>query len=141
MLAQRAFFFRANPQDGIARLLVKASVLSSTRMHFHTSNACRSIRYFASVLIPVRCQASAIDTVDVNEAGTADDLLRAAFECGEDHRLAAFLFLKGFFDEPLKIGNGSHGIGNPSENVLKIALGCFPEKVRMLVANRHQANH
>jgi hypothetical protein len=57
---------------------------------------------------------------------------------GEDNRLAAFLFLKGFFDQQLKIGNGSHRIGNPSENVFEI--GCFAEKLGMLVANRHQTN-
>jgi len=98
------------------------------------------------VLIAVRCQAGrdpgrtdldpAIDTVDVHEAGAADNFLRAAFDCGEDHRLAAFLFRKGFFDEQLKIGNGSHRIGNPSENVFEIVLGCFAEKLGMLLANR-----
>jgi hypothetical protein len=117
---------------------LSASVLSSTRIQFQTSNAWRNTRYFASVLMAVRCHGGAIQVepistrrlaaIDIAEAGAADDAAGGALDGSENDGFAPILFGGGFFYETLKVFESTHRVRNLTENIVQRILGDLPEK-------------
>ena len=129
---------------------LRASVLSSTRRHFHSSNAWRSIRYFASVFTAVRCQAGAIHVEPISTRRLARSMFmkrvlpitwpEAALDGGEHDGLATMLLNVRLLDKLNEVFAVLHAIGNPVEDIFEGVVGGVPEQLGVFAANWLQAN-
>jgi len=150
MSAQRAFFFRADAQDGVAR-----SLIQSVGFEFD-ANALPDLERMAQhqifrfsidgAALPCRRNPggtnldATIHAVDVHEAGAADHFPGAALNGSKDHGLAALLFVESLRDDLLKVLFRFHAVGNPLEDVIDAILRDIPEELGVVWTNRFKTN-
>ncbi len=151
MPAQRAFFFRAEAQYRVAR-----PVIQRVRFQFDSEALpdFKGMPQHQIFCLRVDCGAlpgwgdprrtnldSAIGTIDVHEASTADHASGASLDRCEYHRFAAFLLAQCFLTRCLKSSARLHAVGNPMKDVIERVFGDVPELFRMFVANGLQTNN
>src|SRR5580704_18582798 len=149
--AQRAFFFRADAKNCVARFFVQRVGLEFDANASPDFEGMAQHQIFGFGIdhraLPWDCDPgradldAAVGAIDIHEACAADHAAGGALDRGEDHRLTPLLLGESFLDEALKIFRSFHGVGNPAEDVFEVVLRYIPEKFRRFPANGFQANH
>ena len=151
MAAQRAFFFRADAQDGVARSLIERVGLEFETKAVPDFEGVAQHKIFR---LGINCGAvpgwrnpsgadfdAAIGAVEVHEARAADYFCGASFNGCEDYRIATLLFGESFFDNALKVFKGVESVREPLEDIVDIVPGDIPENFGVAAAQRVEANY
>lgn len=151
MSPQRAFLFRSDAQNCIARFLIQRICLELHPNAFPNFKRVPQHQIFRLSIdgraLPCRRDPGGpdldppVNAIDVHKARAADHTAGTALYRCKHHRLSAFLLLERLVNQALKVFRRFHGIGNPAKNVFQIRLRNFPEELGVLAAHRLETNH
>lgn len=150
VLAKRAFFFCADAENGVPRLLIERVGLeldTNALADIECVLEHEELRFgITGGTLPGGGDPGgsdfsfAVGDVDVHEASAADDRARGALDGGEDDGLSGVLFGEGTVHVAVEVVGRLHGIGDPAENVGKIVFGGFPEERFMVGTERFETD-